>query len=71
MPRYKVDLVARLIGFHTVQVEAANVEEAREQAIADAKKLPHYEFDVQDVEHYGDDNSTPDIEVNEIEELVS
>lgn len=70
MKKFQVDLVAKLIGFIELTVEAESAEEAEKKAKKEAGKLPHYDWDVQYVEYtnlpYG---TVYEIEVNEMREL--
>lgn len=69
MKRYRAELVAKIIGFMEITVEAENVEEAKRQALAEASKLEAHDWDIQEVEWYGDRGQFKEIEVNDIREL--
>lgn len=60
MNTYKVQVFARIVGFHEATIEAATEYDARRIALEEAKKLGPHGFDLEEIE------ST---EINEIEEI--
>lgn len=50
MPRYKAEVICRILAFHDTVVEADSPEDALQVAIAECKKLPKYDWDLEEVE---------------------
>lgn len=50
MKRYKVELWCHITAFHDLEVEADSPEQARDQALEDAKQLTTHDWDLGEIE---------------------
>lgn len=67
MNRYKVQLVAKLVAFTEIEVEAESEILAGFEARKEAAKLPVYHWDVEEVDYIAPE--LPDIEVNDCSQV--
>lgn len=81
MPKFKVDLMAKLVGFHEVEIEAENEFAAREEAYRHGQQMAGEQglhvWDVQYVDYHNSPKRNRDgtitvvyeVDINEINKL--